>query len=114
MAHIKNHWQEGDVVYLYHFASYPFRYYAERYGFEEKDYISGLPVEDNPERYTRHLYKLQDKDRVWALFTHYYFRRGIDPLELYQGEMDRMGKRVSTFAREGAVVYLYQMGRDEP
>ena len=47
LNYIKKHEQPGDILYIYQRGIYQFQYYAEKYGYQEGDYIIGVDDLDN-------------------------------------------------------------------
>ncbi|MBI4341373.1 MAG: glycosyltransferase family 39 protein, partial [Candidatus Omnitrophica bacterium] len=44
LAHVSRHRRPTDAVYVYYWSQYPFRYYASRYGFDERSCLIGQPL----------------------------------------------------------------------
>jgi len=115
MAYIREHWREGDVVYLYNQSNVAFEYYAPQYGFTEKDFIRGIMaglVCPPWQQVQKDLEKLRGKPRVWVLFSHVWTLGGVDERKLYLFFLDQMGRRLDEFGpaknSNGSVV-LYDL-----
>jgi hypothetical protein len=117
MAYIREHWQPGDVVYLYSQSYVSFEYYASRYGFQPEDSMRGvMTVMTNPAwtQIRDDLHRLQGKQRVWVFFCHLWPYNGVDEKKLYLYFLDEMGRRVDQFETPDpcdASAFLYDLGR---
>ncbi len=116
LSYIKKHQQPGDVLYIYQRGIYQFQYYAEKYGYQEGDYIIGVDDLDKYDgqelsitemtRYEKDLDKLRGNKRVWLLFSHTHIPAERRFLNYYLNEI---GLRIDTFEKPGSYVYLYDM-----
>lgn len=104
ISYVREHWQEGDVLYLYYAASFAFKYYQGRYGFTDDEYIVGVDAGDGW-KHVHDLDKLQDRERAWILFSH--VTNNEEPLFLYH--LDRLGIQLDSLNTPGASVYLYNL-----
>jgi hypothetical protein len=109
LSYVREHKQEGDILYLYYGVERPFKYYAERYGFDEEDYIVGVNSWDNWDEYIQDLDKLRGNSRVWLLFAHVWQGNGIDEERFFLDHLDSIGRRLDTATSTGASVYLYDL-----
>jgi 4-amino-4-deoxy-L-arabinose transferase-like glycosyltransferase len=109
MRYIKEHKQDGDILYLYYSSRYGFKYYAERYGFNNNKYIVGIKSRGNWENYANDLNKLRGNIRVWLLFSHVWKGKGVDEEKFFLYHLDSIGKRLDHFISDGAAVYLYDL-----
>lgn len=105
MNYIREHWQNGDGLYVYYAAKYAFRYYSGRYSLDGEDYIIGVSSRRTRENYLRDLDKLHGKTRVWVLFSHIY----ADEDQFFLQHLDNMGARLDSFRSVRASVYLYDL-----
>ncbi len=113
IAYVKERQQPGDVLYIFQRGEYQFQYYAEKFGYEEGDYIVGVDdLEDGKEvsppeweRYTQDLNALRGNSRVWLIFSH------IDDVEEERdrvlGYIDSLGQKRDRYDAPGAFVLLY-------
>ncbi|WP_293143596.1 glycosyltransferase family 39 protein [Okeania sp. SIO3I5] len=116
LSYIKKHQQPGDVLYVYQRGIYQFQYYAEKYGYQESDYIIGVDDLDKYDgqelsitemtRYEKDLDKLRGNKRVWLLFSHTHIPAERRFLNYYLNEI---GLRIDTFEKPGSYVYLYDL-----
>ena len=116
LSYIKKHQQPGDVLYIYQRGIYQFQYYAEKYGYQEGDYIIGVDDLDRYDgqelsitemtRYEQDLDKLRGNKRVWLLFSHNHIPAEKKFLNYYLNEI---GLRIDSFEKPGSYVYLYDM-----
>ncbi|MGD1809506.1 glycosyltransferase family 39 protein [Dapis sp. BLCC M126] len=116
LSYIKKHQQPGDILYVYQRGIYQFQYYAEKYDYQEGDYIIGVDDLDKYDgqelsitemtRYEKDLDKLRGNKRVWLLFSHTHIPAERRFLNYYLNEI---GLRIDTFEKPGSYVYLYDM-----
>ena len=116
LSYIKKHQQPGDILYVYQRGIYQFQYYAEKYGYQESNYIIGVDDLDKYDgqelsitemtRYEKDLDKLRGNKRVWLLFSHTHIPAERRFLNYYLNEI---GLRIDTFEKPGSYVYLYDM-----
>lgn len=105
--YVREHHCPGDVLYLYPRAVSAFKYYQERYGFTDADYIVGHDLLGQWKNHLDDLNKLSGHKRVWLLFSHLSSSERIEDMILSQ--LDSMGARLTTLKRERASVYLYDL-----
>ncbi|MGD1701049.1 glycosyltransferase family 39 protein [Dapis sp. BLCC M229] len=116
LSYIKKHQQPGDILYVYQRGIHQFQYYAEKYGYQEGNYIIGVDDLDKYDgqelsitemtRYEKDLDKLRGNKRVWLLFSHTHIPAERRFLNYYLNEI---GLRIDTFEKPGSYVYLYDM-----
>lgn len=118
LSHVRENWQEGDMVYLHYGSKPAFKYYATRYGFKENDYIVGAYAGDKNDffnfsvdylkKYTDDLDKLRGNKRVWILFAHIPPpRAGISDESFFVYYLNGMGTKLDYFKSTDSAVYLY-------
>jgi len=106
LGYVRDHWQEGDAIFVQRIARHSFHYYAARYGFEEFDLLSdGHKKRSKVEGIAK---KFGDRDRVWALLSVF----NPDKVEEEQSSLehlDRIGTRLDAHREKGVAVYLYEL-----
>jgi hypothetical protein len=108
LGYIREHWQDGDAIFLDRLARHSFHYYAARYGFEEFDLLRGghkrrSKVEDVGKRF-------HDHERVWALM--YVFNpRELEVEQAAVEHLDGIGQQLDTHREKGVAVYLYELNK---
>lgn len=117
ISYVKTHQQPGDNIYVYQRAEYQFKYYANKFGYKEGDYILGIDdldkkdgqgiSEEEWQRYTNDLDKLRGNKRVWIIFSH--VRSWAKESERITAYLDTFGKQIDVFKRKGSFVYLYDL-----
>ncbi len=131
LSYIKNHWRDGDVIYVHYYAQYAFEYYSKHhpmpYNFNEKNYVIGIaprgwyrtwrkqqvskyydaeaPVKQSSidifKIYTKDLDRLKGNKRVWILFTGTIPKDGITEEKFFLFHLETIGKRLDSFGRAG-------------
>jgi hypothetical protein len=115
MAHIRQHWQARDLVYLYSQSHVAFEYYADQYGFTPADSVRGMQsgmLNPRWEEIEADLAKLSGRNRVWLVFTHNWTMNDVSERKLYTHFLDKLGRRLDKleFALPvDAAVYLYDL-----
>ena len=111
MKYVKAHRRKDDVLYLYFFSQFPFRYYSKRFGLGNVDYIKGVYGIHDSNKYLDDIKKLRGNKRVWLIFSHTYKADGTNDETFYLNNLDRIGTRLDRFKSEGAAVYLYDLSK---
>ena len=116
LQYIQDNRQPGDVLYVFQRGIYQFQYYANKYEYDESDYIIGVDDLDHidgkslsePEwqRYKADLDNLKGNSRVWLLFSHAHVRAENKAIRNY---LKTIGIREDRFETKGAFVYLYNL-----
>ena len=112
MTYLRQHYREGDKVYLYHSSEPAFMYYAKRVGLEKVHYQRGVNSKNNWDRYIDELSGLRGNDRVWMVFSHVHKNHGVDEEKFFLHVLNGLGTQVESFKRTGASVYLYTLPAD--
>ncbi len=117
VSYVRSHQQAGDVIYVYQRAEYQFKYYANKFGYQEGDYILGIDdldkkdgqgtSEEEWQRYKNDLDKLRGNKRVWIIFSH--VRTWDKESERITSYLDVFGKQIDAYIKEGSFVYLYDL-----
>jgi len=112
LGYLREHWQQGDVIYVFYAAKYQFRYYAERYGFSEVASVKGRKA-DGLGIFDDGGNALRGKPRVWALFLIDMEGRIKERRATLLQELDNAGTRLDSFELTGGSVYLYDLSREK-
>ena len=111
LAHASEHWQPGDVMYVYYNARPAFEYYRDRYGFTGRETIVGRCARMQPVRYLDDLARLQGRPRAWVLFIGGKAAWGYDERRLMVDFLDRVGRRLDDRVAIESSLYLYDLSR---
>jgi len=113
LNYVREHLQDGDVLYVHNRASYAFEYYKEKHGFTDRDYFVGKDGHDNWRIYISDLDRLRGS-RVWMIFSHWStvkreVHRGqiVDQETFFIYQLDNIGTMLDSFKSSGAACYLY-------
>ena len=116
LAHVRDHRQPGDVLYVWNISQVPFRYYRDRFGLGPDrfgiagmNWIPGAAVEPTATAYAREFEQFRGRGRVWVLLTHWAALGGPDERATVLPVLDRMGTRLDTREAKGAMVILYDL-----
>lgn len=115
LRHVKEHWQPGDLIYLYNQSNVAFYYYADAFGLKREDSVEGMwSGLFNPPwtEVRKDVEKYRGRKRVWFLFTHIWTTNGVDEEKLWLYFLDDMGRRLDQVVMPGncgASVYLYDL-----
>ncbi len=114
VEYTRTHQRPGDMIYV-DAGSSPdqFKYYAEKYGYSEFDYIFGyndflISDQFSEQRWKDFQYqsgKLKSGQRVWFVFS------GLNKQEkmLVKPRLDQLGQELDRYDQSGALTYLYQL-----
>jgi hypothetical protein len=111
VRYIQQERQGSDSLYLYYGSRVAARYYAERGLIQLDGALFGVSAREDLGAYLRSLDALRGKGRVWFLFSHVNVERGLNEEELAVLHLDAMATRLTERRRQGATVYLYDLGR---
>jgi Dolichyl-phosphate-mannose-protein mannosyltransferase len=112
LRYLGEHRKNVDTVYLYYASEFAFRYYAQRYGINENEYVVGIVSRNDWKGYMRDLDKLRGKKRVWLLFSHVYTESGVDEERLFVHYLDTFGTCLDYLKADGASIYLYDLSEE--
>lgn len=113
--HIKDHFQEGDIVYLPFHQTPPFHYYLPRVGlmrdqFETEPIFTEITVGNEEFRKEYRLQRLPELyaeyDRIWIPFRH--GTSGEPPYPEHINEVDEIGRQLEVIPGDGMTLYLYE------
>lgn len=116
LNYVKSKEQPSDILYVFQRGQYQFLYYADKYGYQEGDYVIGVDDLDEYDgrslsdkerkRYENDLDKLRGNKRVWLIFSHSHVGAENAMMKSY---LDKIGKQIDYFESPGAFVYLYDL-----
>ncbi len=107
MQALQEEWEEGDLIYVYHWAEPAVRFYAPHFGFAVSHFILGADHHQNPEAYHAELDSLRGHERVWVLFSHVYEADGFNERDYILNYLDMVGQMRQQIRRPGMTVFLY-------
>ena len=106
MAYIKEHFREGDLLYVYYYAEPAFLFYQPKYHLENIAYTSGSAHTENPDEYLREVDKLRS-GRVWFLFTHVREVASINEEDFIINYLNQNAEKEREYRVPGTSVSLY-------
>lgn len=111
MEYIRQHRQDGDVLYVFDAAKPAFLYYAPQYHLDDMEYVLGRAWgwTQHWEDYESDFDRLSGKGRVWLLFSHLH-----DQEKILVFLADKRGTKLDAFKSVGAEVYLYHFDDNPP
>lgn len=99
MMYLQKNKHPDDIIYLHDAAKFSFQYYAKQYGFQKSDLYIGEG---------KNLNEFHGQKRFWIVFSHVesivYNKKYFTLLYL-----DKLGKKLDSFMRTGAELYLYDL-----
>ncbi len=117
IQYVKQHQQQGDLLYIYQRGEYQFKYYANQYGYRDGDYIVGVDdldaydgngvSEEESRRYKADLDKLRGHPRVWLILSH--ISHVPEETQLVKFHLDQIGRQLDAFYQPGSFVVLYDL-----
>ena len=66
LAQIQKEKEESDILYVLEPAKYAFRYYHDKFGFEQQDYFIGSKIDRAQDNMQKDLLELRDYQRIWG------------------------------------------------
>ena len=91
IQYIRDHWQEGDRIYVYHGATPMFAYYAPRFGLDDPGLYQVGRASNGDFTVLQDDVARLPPGRVWALFAHIYSFNGISEQSFLLSQMDGRG-----------------------
>jgi hypothetical protein len=108
LEYVRDHWQAGDRIYVYHGAYPAFAYYAPRYGLDDATrYHVGRASNGDFSILAQDIQTMRGA-RAWFVFTHVYSFGGISEDAFILDQL-KSWPRLEAFTAPGAAVYLYDM-----
>ncbi len=111
MDYVNEHYEPGDVIYVYYASINAFKYYASRFNYTD-NYIPGIEARTNWANYYSDLKNLRGNRRVWIMLSHITKDYGTNEEELFVSYLDILGTQLDAFRAPGASTYLYNL--EEP
>jgi hypothetical protein len=109
VEYIRTAKRPNDVIYLYPYAYCAFKYYHNRFGYPDDEYITGTDSQGDLQRYKEDLDNLRGRERVWVIFSNSGYEE-----ELFLFYLDTIGRRLDLHREIGASVYLYDLSPRKP
>lgn len=109
ISYIRQHWQEGDQLYVYYGARPAFMYYDAQFGFGDNDTVPGEAGRDNWSQYWTEIDRVRGRPRVWLLFSHVWQGNGVDEEKLFLFRLNQLGQLLDAYRTGGAAAYLYDL-----
>lgn len=110
LAQMREAWQPGDFVYVYHAAAPVFAYYAPRFGLDDPAVYRVGRIANGDFRILEEDVAGLPKGRVWFLFAHIHAFGGISEQSFLLAQADRRGTQLLTFTAPNASAVLYHFG----
>ncbi|HSA99584.1 MAG TPA: glycosyltransferase family 39 protein [Anaerolineales bacterium] len=107
MAYLREYSKPDDTIYVYYNAGPAFRFYAPKYGLALENTIIGTDHSADPQAYYAELDRLDNRKRVWLLFSHVYELDEFNEKDFILEYVDRLGRKVKEYRVPATSVYLY-------
>lgn len=109
IQYIRDHWQEGDRVYVYHGAAPVFAYYAPRFGLDDPALYQVGRVSNGDFAILQEDVDRLPRGRVWFLFSHIYTFNGLSEQVFLLSQLDQQGVQLDRLETPGAAAFLYDL-----
>ena len=111
LQYIRDHWREGDSMYVFNPSECAFRYYSLLLGADFRKVIVGKNLrKDFENEYRKELDHLRGRERVWVLFSHVSSKnRGINEESCMVGYLETIGRRRDQVHYTGASAYMFDL-----
>jgi hypothetical protein len=111
LRYIRDHWRDGDLLYVFSSSEDAFRYYSLLLGADFREVIIGANLrKDFENTYRKELDRLSGRGRVWVLFSHVSSEGGksvnVESMVRY---LETIGKRRDQVRHSGAFAYLFDL-----
>ena len=113
VEYLARYMQPGDDIYVYYWAHYPFRYYAQRYGIDLTHYTAGITARNDWRYYERDLDDLRGKPRVWLLFCDIEDRLGGGEQKFFEARLNDLGLLLDKYQPQESTLLLYDLSQPE-
>lgn len=114
LGFVREHWQHGDVLFVNYDIKAPFRFYRERFGFRDSEYVLGACSRRRPVDYLDQLDALRGRQRVWVLFANEAGIVGFPEQLMMTDYLEHVGTRLDDRVATGASLYLFELSTDSP
>lgn len=110
LRQLQRGYQNGDVIYLYHFSTPVFAYYASEFNLEDAKVVEGSDAHDDAATYKSDLGSIEPNTRVWFLFSHLVDEQYIKEKELILQAADSRGNKIDeqNFKGTATSISVYQ------
>jgi len=108
MEYINEHYESGDVIYVYYASLNAYKYYSSRFNYAD-NYVSGIEARFDWSNYYIDLKKLKGNKRVWVMLSHITTDYGANEEKLFVSYLNILGTQLDAFEVSGAAVYLYDL-----
>jgi hypothetical protein len=109
-GYLKDNARPGDVVYLEHWAIFPFQYYEKRNGAAPGvQCVYGAPSRDDWGYFRNEIHALRGRPRVWFVFTASPKSLVGEEEKFFAATLDAEGKRLDARRFQGSSAYLYDL-----
>ncbi len=109
IQYIRDHWQEGDRIYVYHGAAPIFAYYAPRFDLDDPALYRLGRASNGDFTLLRDDVASLPPGRVWVLFAHIYSFNGISEQSFLLAQLDGRGAQLDRLEVQNAAVFLYDL-----
>lgn len=109
LAYMREHWRDGDFIYVYSGAEYAFRYYSGRFGFTPDEFHVGISERKDPAKLLEDLESLQGHPRLWLVFAHVWRSERFSGEQWFFHHMNRWGKFEYKLRFHKASLYLFSL-----
>lgn len=113
LGYVRDHLQEGDIVYVHNGSVTPFLYYETSYGLDTADTFVAMKSW-NVKRFIVDVEDFKGDERVWFVFSHVVScdcegNTREDRVQAHVNILDQYGIQLDHFSATNAVVYLYDL-----
>jgi hypothetical protein len=109
LAYARDHWRDGDFIYVYSGAEYTFRYYSGRFGFTPEQFRIGISERKVPAKLLEELEDLRGHRRLWLVFAHVWRSERFSGEQWFLHHLNRWGKLEHRLRFQNASLYLFSL-----
>lgn len=104
VEHLKEQFEEGDTLYLFHSLEHEFKYYADLADFEHEGALVGNSSSSDWQSYRREIEFLKGKSRIWFALSRY-----SGAADYFESTLREFGTQMDKQEWGSYALYLYDM-----
>ena len=109
MSYVSKNKKKKEILYIYYASGPAFKYYANKYGFKNNDYIVGISSRQKPINYINDINKLRKYKKIWFIFSHNCTWCIVNEEQFFLKYLNKIGVKIDEFKSSDASAYLYNI-----
>ncbi|MDZ7739709.1 MAG: glycosyltransferase family 39 protein [Bacteroidales bacterium] len=104
MQYINSHYKNGDIIYVHGGSIYAFKFYKASFILPDREYIDGIWIGNDFDRFDADLQKISVYNRVWILLSHC----SQDEKEYMISKCEETGRIADRYEHINSAAILYE------